>query len=147
MAFYAQTLWAVLAQGKLRESADASLGNEFGTMPGVYTTPQYEYAMFTYGHAVQLVGDGVMWRFAFELQADLAQCRRKRVTRCGNIEWIFPDDAVEIRFLHVAADAVVRYGYTRFYSFDPEMELRPDGAPPRPKLNNTYEGQRRLPVK
>ncbi len=78
-----------------------------------------------------------------EVVADSGLKRRER-SRANGTEVVFPAGAVELCYLHVAVDAEVRQNATRFDHFDPETELRPQHAAPRPLRRRPYERQRQL---
>ena len=139
---YPQSLWKILGQGGLQDSASEALGQEFST-PGCYVTPDWEYAMESYGWAVQLLEDGIMWRFMLEVESTGAPRKQKQCW--GGSELVFPENAVELVRLHVAVNAEVRKGDPRFYRFEPKAELIPQGIPPRPIRLRCYDGQRKLP--
>ena len=96
-----------------------------------------------YAHACEFLEDGIMWRFVAEVSADTNSLLRKRVSKWGNLEMIYPEGAVTLRYIHVVVDAWVKENDTRFYAF--EQELLPVGVETMPALVNRYEGQRKLP--
>ena len=138
---YPQCLWSIADQGCLRASCDSSVGHEF-TIPGVYMTPQWDYAL-QYAHACQFLEDGIMFKFVAEVSADAMSVLRRRTSKWGNVEMVYPEHAVTLRYIHVVIDAWVKENDTRFYSF--EQELMPVGVETMPALVNRYEGQRQLP--
>ena len=137
---YPQCLWSIADQGCLRASCDYGAGHEF-SIPGVYMTPQWHYSL-QYAHACQLLEDGIMWKFVAEVSADAKSLLRQRTSRCGNVEMVYPEHAVILRYIHVVIDAWVKENDTRFYAF--EQELLPVGVETMPPLVNRYEGQRQL---
>ena len=139
---YPQCLWSILSQGFLQESCDSSVGHEY-IVPGVYVTPDFEYAK-RYAHSVQFLRDGYMWRFIAEVSVIPDNSLKRRRTRQGRYEeWVFHDHDVRLEKILVLLDSMVEKGDTRFYAL--EMELLPAGFAPRPTLLNRYGRQRELP--
>ena len=106
-------------------------------------TPDWEYAMESYGWPVQLLEDGIMWRFMLEVESTGAPRKQRQGWR--GTELVFPENTVELVRLHVAVNTEVRNGDPRFYRFEPTAELIPQGMPPRPVRLRPYADQRRLP--
>ncbi len=100
--------------------------------------------MYGYAWAVQLLGDGVMWRFMLEVESTGALKTTERHGRRGT-ELVFPENGVELRRLHVEVNTEVRDGDARFYRFEPEAELRPADWAARPERLRLYPDQRKLP--
>ena len=138
---YPQCLWSIVSQGFLQASCDSSVGHEY-SVPGVYVTPDFNYAK-TYAHSVQFLGDGYMWRFIAEVSVIPHTRLRRRRSRQGYEEWVFHQSDVKLEKILVLLDSMVEKGDTRFYAL--EMELLPAGFAPRPTLLNRYGRQRELP--
>ena len=84
-----------------------------------------------------------MWKFVAEVSANAKSVLRQRTSRWGNVEMVYPEHAVILRYIHVVINAWVKKNDTRFYAF--EQELLPVGVETMPAWVNRYEGQRQLP--
>ena len=115
-------LWGILEHGCLQASCDQSKGHNFGSKPGVYTSPLTETAK-GYARAQALFGDGLYYKAYFSLKVNRRNVKWQN--HRGGIEWIFHESDVFLHELHITANEALAKGDSRLQGWESYMEKNP----------------------
>lgn len=123
------------AANVLASSFDEEKGH--GTLedtPGVYVTP-VQATTWAYAVAMKafqdedLADDQQRWtKIIFECRADQSQRLEHKNRGKGNVQWVYPERAIEVTAIIVATNAPPQAGERRFYEWIPELEAGPGGT-------------------